>query len=373
MNNKGNINRSGYDPIRAAAIIICAFAGVAVTYVFFRYLFGLVLPFILGAAVAFIASAISKRLSKHTRASSKTVSAAVLVALIASIAGALFFAVRRLISELGELAEGIASGESPLSELPKHAASLAEKIGSSIAGLFPSSGAIGTEDIYNGINDFLARISDDLLTRIGAAVPGILTSILKALPDTFLLLIVTVFSAFYFTLDLEGIKSRVIRLLPARVRAPLSKIKKEAAVTALGYLRAYTLIMFITFAEMFFGLSVLGVDYSFIIAAVSALIDILPVLGVGTLLIPWALFCFITQDFFRGIGLTVLYAVIVIVRQFLEPKIIGESIGMHPLLALAAFYLGYKLFGFAGIFIAPVALIVWRAFGSLHGGSGEEA
>jgi len=135
----------------------------------------------------------------------------------------------------------------------------------------------------------------------------------------------------------------------------------------IGYLRSYSIIMLITFAEIFFGLSVLGIEYSFLIAAVSAVIDILPVLGVGIILLPWAIFCLIGRNLFRGIGLIILYVIIVIVRQFIEPKIVGESLGVHPLLALSSFYIGYRLFGFAGIIIAPILLVLWRAIKEYSG------
>jgi sporulation integral membrane protein YtvI len=141
----------------------------------------------------------------------------------------------------------------------------------------------------------------------------------------------------------------------------LSHIKKEAAIAAIGYLRSYSLILLITFAEIFFGLSILGVEYSLLVAAITAIVDILPVLGVGVILLPWALFALITKDIFLGVGLLILYVVTVVVRQFIEPRIVGENLGLHPLLTLAAFYLGYRLFGFAGILIAPLTLVAWRA------------
>jgi len=220
----------------------------------------------------------------------------------------------------------------------------------------------GSVQIAEKINSYIENFLGDALSALGAAIPRILTSILSALPDLFLGVIVAVISAFYFTVDSSRIKSGIKSLLPSSAENLFSHIKKEAAVAVIGYLRSYSLIMLITFAEIFFGLSVLGVEYSFLIAAISAIVDILPILGVGIVLIPWALFCLMTRNLFLGIGLIILYVIIVIVRQFIEPKIVGESLGIHPLLALAAFYLGYRLFGFAGILIAPILLILWRAY-----------
>ena len=208
-----------------------------------------------------------------------------------------------------------------------------------------------------------------IFTSVGSAVPGLLTSLLGSLPDILLGAVAAVIVAFYFTLDSARIKSGIMGILPAPAERFLSHIKKEAAVAAIGYLRSYSLILLITFAEIFFGLSVLGVEYSFIIAAISAVVDILPILGVGIVLIPWALFCLMTRNLFLGIGLIILYVIIVIVRQFIEPKIVGESLGLHPLLTLAAFYLGYRLFGFAGILIAPLTLVIWRGVKAYSSGA----
>lgn len=343
-----------------AAMIFCIIASLAAAYIVFKYLFGLILPFLLGAALGALTSAAAAKLSKYTKASKRTVSFAVLVILLGSSVGILFFAVRRLLSELGKLAEGIGAGEGPISEFFAEAVDLFGKLGEKIASLFPNIGNGDISQTAEQINSFIEDLVGDALSAAGSAIPGILSAILKALPDLLLGLVVTVIAAFYFTLDGNRIKSGIRALLPDSARTVLSHIKKEAAVAAIGYLRSYSLILLITFAEIFFGLSVLGVEYSFLIAAVSAIVDILPVLGVGIVLLPWALFCLITKDIFLGIGLIILYVIIVVVRQFIEPKIIGENLGLHPLLTLAAFYLGYRLFGFAGIILAPIGLVLWK-------------
>ncbi len=344
----------------SAAMIFCIAAAIAAAYLVFKYLFGLVLPFLLGAGLGALASAIAAKLSKHTRASKKAVSFAVLLLLLGSLVAALFFGVRRLVTELGKLAESIGEGEGPISDLFGEAAALFGTIGEKLASLIPNAGNGNTEKNAEQINAFIEDLLGDALSAAGSAIPGILSAILKALPELLLGLVVTVIAAFYFTLDGDRIKSGIRAILPTPAREMLSHIKKEAAVAAIGYLRSYSLILLITFAEIFFGLSVLGVEYSFLIAAVSAIVDILPVLGVGIVLLPWALFCLITKNIFLGVGLIILYIIIVVVRQFIEPKIVGEHLGLHPLLTLAAFYLGYRLFGFTGIILAPLALVLWR-------------
>lgn len=370
MNGKNTNSARRPDWVRAASMIFCILAALAAAYIAFKYLFAILLPLLIGAGIGALASALAARLSKYTRASRKAVSFAVLLFLLSSLVAILFFAVKRLVTELGKLAEGIGEGEGVIADFFEKATSLISDAGNRIASWLPNAGSEGHFETAEKINGYIEDLLGDALSALGSAIPGILTSILGALPDLFIGVIVAVIAAFYFTLDGARIKSGLRSILPASAERLISHIKKEAAVAAIGYLRSYSLILFITFAEIFFGLSVLGVEYSFLIAAVSAVVDILPILGVGIVLIPWALFCLITRDLFLGIGLIILYVIIVIVRQFIEPKIVGESLGIHPLLTLAAFYLGYRLFGFAGIILAPVLLIIWRAV-KAYSGNGE--
>lgn len=342
-----------------AAALFCIIAATVAAYVLFKYLFALTLPFLFGAGIGALASALAAKLTKYTAASKKAVSLAVLILLIAAFISLLFFGTRRLLGELGRLAEGVGSGEGTVGEFIRNALDIVGRLGDRIASRFPNTdSATGNAET---IKAFIEKIAGDVLSAMGSTIPGILSAILKALPELLLGLVVTVIAAFYFTLDGERIKAGIRSILPGSAKAMLSHIKKEAAVAAIGYLRSYSLILLITFSEIFFGLSVLGVEYSLLIAAITAIVDILPVLGVGIVLLPWALFALVSKDVFLGVGLLILYVITVVVRQFIEPRIVGENLGMHPLLTLAAFYLGYRLFGFAGILIAPLALVIWRA------------
>jgi sporulation integral membrane protein YtvI len=346
--------------VQAASVIFCIISALLALYVSFKYVFALILPILIGAAVGTAASALASKLSRYTRASKRVVSFAVLLTLLGSLVALLFFGIRRLTDELGRLAQSISSGEGEIFNFFKEAIEFAEVIGEKLSALIPS----GTEETADKINALVESIIGNLLSELGSTVPGTLSAILRALPEILLGVIVTVIVAFYFTLDGDRIKSGIKLLLPKSANRIITRIKKEAAVAAIGYMRSYSLILLITFAEIFFGLSVLGVEYSFLIAAISAAVDILPVFGVGIILLPWAVYCLITRELFLGIGLIILYVIILVVRQFIEPKIVGENLGIHPLLTLASFYLGYRIFGFIGILLAPILLILQRAFKS---------
>ena len=298
MINKERTERRGPDWTRAASMIFCILAGAAAAYIVFKYLFAILLSLLIGAAVGALASAVAKKLSQYTRASRRVLSFSVLLILLASLGAVLFLAVRRLVTELGKLAEGIGEDGGVIGDFFEKTTSLISKLGENIASHLPGSNAETVEKI----NGYIEELLGEALSSVGSAVPGLLTSLLGSLPDILLGAVAAVIVAFYFTLDSARIKSGIMGILPAPAERFLSHIKKEAAVAAIGYLRSYSLILLITFAEIFFGLSVLGVEYSFIIAAISAVVDILPILGVGIVLIPWALFCLMTRNLFLGIG-----------------------------------------------------------------------
>jgi sporulation integral membrane protein YtvI len=184
------------------------------------------------------------------------------------------------------------------------------------------------------------------------------------MPSVILFTVVFLISAFYFASDGQRIWGALFSLLPSSWQRKLPALKQKFSTTVSGYIKAYLLIMLMTFLEAFVGLSILRVNYAFIIAIIIAIVDVLHILGTGTVLIPWALFAFFSSDIRLGVGLLVLYGVTLIVRQLVEPKIVGSTLGIHPLLTLASVYIGLELIGFVGIFAGPmVALFVKETVG----------
>jgi predicted PurR-regulated permease PerM len=125
-------------------------------------------------------------------------------------------------------------------------------------------------------------------------------------------------------------------------------------------LQGYILILLITFGELAIGFTLLRIDYSVLIAVAVALLDILPVVGTGTVLIPWSLISLLIGKIPQGIGLLVLYITITVVRNIIEPRIIGARIGLHPLATLIFMYLGLHLFGVIGMLLLPLIIILLK-------------
>ena len=116
--------------------------------------------------------------------------------------------------------------------------------------------------------------------------------------------------------------------------------------------------MLLTFFELTIGLHILGIASALVIAFLIAIFDVLPVLGTGGIMLPWILISFLNNQVKTGVGLLILYLVITVIRNIIEPKIVGKQIGLHPLLMLMCMYLGARLFGFLGIFILPILILI---------------
>ena len=127
-----------------------------------------------------------------------------------------------------------------------------------------------------------------------------------------------------------------------------------------GLIRAQLTLTAITFCELFIGFSILRVNYAFLFALLTAVFDALPILGVGGILLPWALYSLLSGNYLYAVGLLVIYGVIFIVRQFLEPRIIGTQIGLPPIVTLMSIYVGLRIFGVFGALLFPIIVITLK-------------
>ena len=335
--NKDRLQFYAYLTITALGIGIVAF-------LFFKYLFVALLPFIISWAAAFFLRPAVRFISQKSGVPHKIVSVVLTMLCVVLTIGLLslfcFFAVReaweffsslagddRVIDILAKITNPIGSlfGDSEVSD------ALAEEIGGALR---------------EGISGLVSRLVD-LLSKIASMVPGVLFFIL-----------VTVIASVYFALDIDRINAWVKRVLPDKAVGALLRLKKSAMKIGVKYIRSYLIIMGITFVIILAGLLILGVDNVILLSVIIAILDLLPIIGVGTVLVPWSIFELLMGNTGVGVGLIILLAVHELVRQFAEPKIVGKSLGLHPLLTLVAMYVGFEVFGILGMFLAPTVLII---------------
>lgn len=329
-----------------------------IVYLVFKYAIFVVMPFLLGFAVAALINPVVRFLSRRYDLKRRPAGIMLLLLFYATIGMLITIGVVRLTVFFGEV-----SGELPdlyrdklepaLNKLFGYINSFADRLYAIFGGesqvLSERLGGIFTS-IKSSLGDTISDISVKALTRLSsaaAAIPGIIIELLFA-----------VISSFFFTVDYENILSLAKRLLPKRTVDLLCRLRGRVFKVAGKYLRSYALILLITFGELSLGLVLLGVDNAVLIAFCIALFDILPVAGTGGIMIPWAIFSLIGGDWRFAVGLVVIWAVITIVRNIIEPKIVGRQVGLHPLLALIAMFVGTKLFGIIGLFLLPLTLAI---------------
>jgi sporulation integral membrane protein YtvI len=342
---------------KAANLTIIA-AGILLLFILFiRYALDALLPFLLGALIAAIVAPISKKISKGAKVHRKLTSAILVISLFSLISILLYLGGARLIRESGNLIERLSGNPAIVGDFIDV---FLKKIENSKLSALINSDAL--ERLGVNIDDLLSNALESMISSISAYLPSLAVNVVAKIPSILFFIIVFLISAFYFSTDRDTISKGLSSFLPDSWQRRLPAVKERFQQTITGYLKAYFLIMLLTFAEIFIGLSILRVNYALLLAILIAVVDILPIIGTGTILIPWAIVSFLTGDVGLGTGLLILYGVVMIVRQIAEPKIVGNSIGLHPLATLAAVYLGIKFVGFLGIFIGPIIALCVKGF-----------
>ncbi|MHB1406653.1 MAG: sporulation integral membrane protein YtvI [Desulfitobacteriaceae bacterium] len=197
----------------------------------------------------------------------------------------------------------------------------------------------------------------NLLGLIGSYAYNITTSI----PNFFILLILIAVSLYLISLNLENIKKSFFGVFKDRSRHKLELVLKDLRKATIGFLESQVILSSITYIISAIGLMILGARYALAIALVIVLVDILPILGTGTVFIPWAVYAWSKGNTFLGVGLIILFVVINVIRRIIEPKILGERIGLSPLSTLISIWVGFKVLGIAGVFLGPVVIILYRS------------
>lgn len=213
-------------------------------------------------------------------------------------------------------------------------------------------------NIAKSIYETLYNFFNSLIKHLGVLATSTLNFV-TAIPNFLLFILFTLLSAFFISKDKEKIYKFIRLYIPSSIfKNKKFKILKDDLIFALlGYIKAQLILMSITFIESVIGLTIIGVNYSILIAFIISFVDALPVLGSGSIYIPWIVIKLLANDYNTAIFLLILYLTVTIVRQTLEPKILSTQIGLYPLVTLMSIYIGIKLFGFIGIILGPIIVI----------------
>ena len=208
------------------------------------------------------------------------------------------------------------------------------------------------EQLLTGLGEFIRNLSVFSVTWITTSV--------NKVPALVINILFTIISSFFFTLDYHKIVAFLLNQLKPEHKALLFNAQVFLGSTIKKYLKSYLIIISITYVELAIGLSILGVERAIFIAFMIAIFDVMPIMGTGGIMIPWAVITLVEGDQRLALGLFILYVIVTIVRNVVEPKVVGDQVGLHPIVTLFAMFLGAKLFGVGGLLGLPITLAILK-------------
>ena len=340
-------NKTMTIPQMRDTLIRVAFAGclLAFVYLFFEYLLPMIFPFVVGFLVAYGVV----RLADRIRPNCKWLRLLLILVIYGGLGVVLGIVTLK----------GISAGSDLVAWLPKfyetNLAPLAERIHACFDGIVkqldPSLG--GTLEVLSGS---LMSAFDNFFSALSGFAVNLLSNVVTAVPAGVIGCLAMIICTFFVAADYEKIMEFLVTYMPANGKKTLSDVRRFLTDTLFVVIRSYLIIMVMTFSELSILFAIFGIDNPLPRAALIAVFDILPILGTGGILIPWGIGSIVLGNTMMGVKVLIIYGIITVVRNYVEPKIVGVQLGLHPIITLVSMFVGLRLFGFWGMFGLPVGI-----------------
>lgn len=326
---------------------------VLLAYITVRYGLGLLAPFLLAFVIAFLLKRPAKFLSVKFKLPYKPIVLLFVLVFYSTIAVLIVLLGVKIVSSAAGFISNLPSIYT--SQIEPSLSLFFNKIEHAVSRMDPAF----VETLNNSFTEFIRSLGE-LITGLSVKALGIISGYATSLPILFVKILLMIISTFFIAGDYDVLAGFVMRQFSGKTRELIVRIKEYVVGTLFVCIRSYALIMSITFVELSIGLTVIGVPNSIMIALLIALFDILPVLGTGGIMIPWTVITAIQGNYVLALGLLVVYLTITVVRNIIEPKIVGSQIGLHPIVTLMSIFVGAQLFGVVGLFGLPIMLSLLR-------------
>ena len=335
---------------RFASAAIYTALGLAAAFLAARYLLPWLSPFIAAFVIAALMESPVKFLSSHLRIP-RAAASGMCTAVMLSLAVALISLL------LGKAAAELSSLSSP---------EIISQISGAI-GRFNLSVRDLAENMPGELREYVLALLDSLPAEIASlmgSLSGKLLSMVSSLagstPEVLLYAFTCGIGIYFISSEYTAIMRFFKLQIPGRYRDRAELVRADVLRSIAMWLRAQFIMMLITFCELVIALSLMRVKFSIMLAMGVSIIDAMPILGTGTVLLPWALFEMVTGDFDMAIGLALTYGVVTLVRNIIQAKLVGNQLGLHPVVTLAAIYVGFSAMGFLGMILFPIAVITLK-------------
>ena len=308
------------------------------------------MPFVIGWIIAMIANPLVRFLESRLKVVRKHGSVLVVITVLALIIGGLYLLLSKLLSEASGLLQS-------LPQLWETFQIEVRNIGRQLENLFsflPDQLGIQMKAVADNLDSYMGVLLQNVATPTVEAAG----SVAKSLPSILVNTVVVILSYYFFIAERDTILNLWKQYMPENSKKHMSYMRRDAIRLIGGYFMAQFRIMFVVAAILTVGFLVLQVPYSFLLALLISLLDFLPVFGTGTVLIPWGLIKLLSGEYYMAGGLILLYILSQFIRQAIQPKIVGDSMGLPPLMTLVLLYIGFKVSGLGGMILAvPVGLV----------------
>lgn len=319
--------------------------------VIFPKLITFFMPFVIGWIISMIANPLVRLLEKKLKIVRKHGSMMIIIAVLAVVILLGYLGVSKLVAETGNLIKN-------LPQIYENWQRDFQEIGENLEIVYnrlPRDTQAHLEQLASNLSGYLSG----LVQTIGEPTVAATGNFVKNVPSALISVIMCILSAYFFTAERHEILQGMRKYVPGEIWDRVSSVIAELKRVVGGYFKAQFKIMGVVYVILLVGLLIMRVGYSPLVAFLVAFLDALPFFGTGTVLIPWAVIKLLSADYEIAVGLVILYAVTQIVRQVIQPKIVGDTIGMNPLATLIFMYIGYKISSVIGMIIAvPVGMIV---------------
>lgn len=331
--------------------LLAAVGIVLVIFFILPRLLAYFMPFVFGFVFSLIANPVVRFLEKKIRIKRKYGSVLIIVLVIAVI-------VLLCYGVIAALAAGIESFVAYIPTMSANAGVELVRAGEQLENLLAKIPFVQNADlekigeaISEYVTEFMSDGSEPTVLAIG--------DFAKKIPDVLVGVIVGLLATYFFIADREKLAAMVERHTPESLRKQTRRIYDQLVRVVGGYFKAQFKIMGVIYVVVFIGLLILDVDYAWLIGFGIAFLDMLPVFGTGTVLCPWAVIKLFSGNYMTALGMLILYVVTLVVHQLVQPKLVGESVGMDPFAALFFMFVGYRISGVLGMIIAiPVGMIL---------------
>ncbi len=313
------------------------------------------MPFVIGWILSVIAGPLETFLEKKLKIMKRLGSAITIILVLALCIGLIYLIISQIWEEISVLIRNFPSMyhdlERGLSQIGTQGNALFER--------FPEQIQNSWATLMNNLDD----TASSLIGRIGEPTIEVAGNVAKRIPSVLIGTIVAFVSAYFFIADKENLGEWVKKVVPKSITSRLLLVGENLKYAMGGYFKAQFKIMGVVFAILLVGFTLMQIRFSILLAIAIAFLDFLPFFGTGTALIPWAIYKFLVGDYKMVAALVILYGVTQLVRQLIQPKLVGDSMGLNPLYTLFLLYLGYRVGSVLGmIFAVPIGLILLNLY-----------